>query len=114
YFGEKDFQQLAVLRRMARDLSLPVDVIGCPTVREADGLALSSRNVYLSTEDRAAAPVLHRALLQGLAAIEAGERDGDVVRRLLADVVATEPRAELDYAEVVDAATLQPVTRLLG
>ena len=75
YFGEKDFQQLAVVRRMAADLSIPVDVVGCPTVREPDGLAMSSRNVYLTPEERAAAPVVHRALQAGAASILAGERD---------------------------------------
>jgi pantoate--beta-alanine ligase len=105
FFGEKDFQQLAVVRKMVRDLSLPVEVVGCPTVREADGLALSSRNVYLTAEERAAAPVLHQALLAGRAAIEAGERDADVVRRTMHDVVGGQPLARLDYAEVVSAET---------
>lgn len=114
YFGEKDFQQLAVVRTMVHDLSMPVEVVGCPTVREPDGLALSSRNVYLSPEERAAAPVLHRALLAGRAAIEAGERDPEAVRRTMRDVVASEPLAELDYAEVVDAATLTVPTVLAG
>ena len=95
YFGEKDFQQLAIVTRLAADLSLPVDVIGCPIVREADGLALSSRNVYLTPEERAAAPVLHRALVEAVRAhIEA---------RLTA-----EPLAHFDYAEVVDPATMRP------
>jgi pantoate--beta-alanine ligase len=114
FFGEKDFQQLAVVRAMARDLSLPVEVVGCPTVREPDGLALSSRNVYLSPEERAAAPVLHRALLTGRAAIEEGERDPIAVRRVMHDVVATEPLAALDYAEVVDASTFAVPDPLVG
>lgn len=114
YFGEKDFQQLAVVRRLALDLSLPVDVIGCPTARADDGLALSSRNVYLSPEERAAAPVLHRALVLGQRAIAEGERDPAVVRRLMADHIATEPLAELDYAEVVDAATFEVPDPLAG
>src|SRR6185312_12343011 len=75
YFGEKDWQQVAVVRRLAADLSFPVTVVGCPTVREPDGLAMSSRNIYLTDAERAAAPVLQRALRAGVAAIEAGERD---------------------------------------
>lgn len=109
YFGEKDYQQLAILRRMARDLSFPVDVRGCPIVRDPDGLALSSRNVYLSAEERAAAPVLHRALQAGAAAVRAGERDADAVRELMAGVVGASPLGELDYVEVADADTLAPV-----
>jgi pantoate--beta-alanine ligase len=114
YFGEKDYQQLAVVRKMARDLSFPVEVVGCPTVREPDGLAMSSRNAYLSAEEREAAPVIHRALQAGAAAVLAGERDRETVRRLVADVIAAEPLAELDYAEVVDAATLERVDPLAG
>ncbi len=112
YFGEKDFQQLAVIRTMSRDLSFPVDVIGCPIVREADGLALSSRNVYLSAEERAAAPVLRRALDAGVAALTDGETDAGAVRKVMAETVATESLGELDYAEVVDADTLQPLDHL--
>ncbi len=114
YFGEKDFQQLAMVRRMVADLSIPVDVVGCPIVRDSDGLALSSRNVYLSAKQRAAAPVLHRSLVAAAALAAAGETDVDVVRRTLADGVAAEPEAGLDYAEVVDAATLEPATEVGG
>jgi pantoate--beta-alanine ligase len=114
FFGEKDFQQLAVVRKMVRDLSLPVEVVGCPTVREPDGLARSSRNVYLSPDERAAAPVLHRALLAGRAAIEGGERDPAAVRARMEQVVAEEPLAELDYAAVVDAATFAVPEPLAG
>ena len=114
YFGEKDWQQLAVIRRMAADLSFPVEVVGCPTVREPDGLAMSSRNAYLTERERAAAPVVHWALVAGAAAIAAGERDPARVRALMADLIAAEPLATLDYAEVVDAATLQPVDPLEG
>jgi pantoate--beta-alanine ligase len=105
YFGEKDFQQLAVVRRVVADLSLPVEVVGCPTVRGADGLALSSRNAYLSPDERAAAPVVHRALQAGLSALAAGARDPALVRAAMVEVLDGEPLAELDYAEVVDAAT---------
>jgi pantoate--beta-alanine ligase len=114
YFGEKDWQQLAVVTRMAADLSFPVEVVGCPTVREPDGLALSSRNVYLTEDERAAAPTLHWALVAGAAAIAAGERDPAKVGALVADLIRAEPLADLDYAEVVDAATLQPIAPLRG
>ncbi len=109
YFGEKDFQQLAVVRRMAADLSLPVSVVGCPIVREADGLALSSRNVYLGRDERAAATVLRRALDDGLAAIESGQRCAAEVIAAMTARVATEPLAQLDYCAAVDANSfLQP------
>jgi len=114
YFGEKDYQQLVVVRRMTADLSFPVEVVGCPIVREADGLARSSRNVYLTPEERAAAPVLHRALQEGRAAIDAGERDAGAVAHRLRAVIATEPLAQVDYAEAVDPATLRPPERLRG
>ena len=103
YFGEKDFQQIALVRRMVHDLSFPVDVVACPTVREPDGLALSSRNAYLTPEEREAAPVIHRALQAGAASILAGERDPALVRSLMAQIIEAEPLARLDYAEVVDA-----------
>jgi pantoate--beta-alanine ligase len=106
YFGEKDFQQLVLVRRMASDLSFPVEVIGCPIVREPDGLARSSRNVYLSPDERAAAPVLHRALELGRDAIESGARDAAAVAMAMAELILAEPLADLDYAEVVDPRTL--------
>jgi pantoate--beta-alanine ligase len=114
YFGEKDFQQVAVIRQMVHDLSIPVDVVACPTRREPDGLAMSSRNAYLTDAERAAAPVLHAALLVGRLAIDAGERDADRVRRLMAELIEAEPLAQLDYADVVDAGTLQVVDPLAG
>jgi pantoate--beta-alanine ligase len=114
YFGEKDFQQLAVVRRLVHDLSLPVEVVGCPTARADDGLALSSRNVYLTPEERAAAPVLHEALVLGQEAIAAGERDPAAVRALMAAHIATQPLAQLDYAEVVDARTFEVPDPLTG
>jgi pantoate--beta-alanine ligase len=120
YFGEKDFQQVAVVRRMAADLSMPVQVIGCPIVREPDGLALSSRNIYLTPEERRAAPVLHRALRFGEAMILAGEVDADAVRELMAELIGAQPLAALDYVEVADPRTLarlgrcDPPARLFG
>jgi pantoate--beta-alanine ligase len=109
YFGEKDFQQLAVIRRMVGDLSFPVEVVGCPTVREPDGLAMSSRNRYLTDEERRAAPVLVGALRAGAAAYVGGCTDPGSIRRTMADVVEASPVGTLDYVEVVDAATLRPV-----
>jgi pantoate--beta-alanine ligase len=103
YFGAKDFQQVAVVRRMARDLSFPVEVVACPTLREHDGLAMSSRNVYLTPAEREAAPVIYTALRAGAAAIGAGERDPVAVRGLMSGIIEAEPLAGLDYAEVVDA-----------
>lgn len=106
YFGEKDFQQLAVVRRMVSDLSMPVTVVACRTVREPDGLALSSRNARLSGEERHAASVLWRALSAGRAALHAGELRPDALSAVMAGVVVAEPLAELDYAVAVDADTL--------
>ena len=113
-FGKKDAQQLAVIRRMVRDLHLPVDILAGETVREDDGLALSSRNAYLSPEERRAAPVLYNALRAAEQAIAAGERRGDEVRRVLHEVLASAPPARVEYAEVVDAETFQPVDALAG
>lgn len=114
YFGEKDFQQLAVIRRMTDDLSIPVEVVGCPIVREADGLARSSRNVYLSAVERAAAPVFHRALVAGRDAIRAGERSPEAVEAVMAGVLATEPLVQPDYTVVVDAENLQRPDTVTG
>lgn len=108
YFGEKDFQQLAIVTRVAADLSLPVDVVGCPIVREPDGLALSSRNVYLTPDERTAAPVLHRALVEAADLIAAGERSVQAVRAHIEARITAEPLAHFDYAEVVDPTTMQP------
>ncbi|WP_420618600.1 pantoate--beta-alanine ligase [Candidatus Poriferisocius sp.] len=106
YFGEKDYQQLAIIRRLTADLSLPVEVVGCPTFRESDGLAMSSRNVYLTAEERPAATVLWRSLQAGRDAVVQGSRCPDEVEAVMAAVLAAEPKASPDYAAVVDAATL--------
>ena len=112
YFGEKDFQQLQIVRRMASDLSLPVEVVGCPIVRESDGLAMSSRNVYLTAEERRAAPVLRRALTAGDYLVARGETSPAAIAAAMTHVVTDEPLAELDYAACVDPATLRPPDRV--
>jgi pantoate--beta-alanine ligase len=106
YFGQKDAQQVMVIRQMARDLAIPTEVIACPTVREPDGLALSSRNVHLSPAERAAAPVLRRALLAGRELWAGGERSGDALRAAMADVLTKEPLADPEYVSVADGLTL--------
>ncbi|HTG34409.1 MAG TPA: pantoate--beta-alanine ligase [Thermoanaerobaculia bacterium] len=113
-FGEKDAQQLAVIRQMVRDLHLSVEIVPGPTVRETDGLAMSSRNAYLSSEERRAAAVLHRSLRAAEAAIGEGERRGKAVRERLREILNTEPLARVEYAEVVDAESFQPVETLRG
>ena len=110
-FGEKDWQQLAVIRRMARDLDLPVRIQGVPTVREADGLALSSRNAYLTPQDRAIAPALHRALQAVAEGVKAGKSPAELCHRAAADVIAA-GFASVDYIEVRDADDMSPVERL--
>jgi len=112
FFGEKDFQQLAVVRLLVRDLDLPVTIIGCPTAREADGLARSSRNVYLSADERMAAAVLYRALTVARTLAVEGEVDAAVLADAMRETVAGEPLAELEYAEVVDAGSLAPLVAL--
>jgi pantoate--beta-alanine ligase len=114
YFGQKDAQQVQIIRRMVRDLDVPVEVVACPTVREADGLALSSRNAYLDATQRRHAIALYSALQEARQRVDAGERDAVALRQLLADRIAATPGAALDYAAVVDAETLTPLTRLQG
>lgn len=114
YFGEKDWQQLLVVRRLARDLSFPVDVVASPTVREPDGVACSSRNSRLSTDERRAARSLHRALLGGAALIAAGERQAAVVRHHLAEALGAEVGVTADYADVVRADDLTAIDPLVG
>ncbi len=114
YFGEKDYQQLAVVRRMAADLSMPVTIVGCATVREVDGLAMSSRNTRLSADQRRAAVALHRALGAGRACIERGERDPVRVTAAMTAVLVAEPLVTPDYAVVVDPHTLRCPTELSG
>ncbi len=112
YFGQKDYQQQLILRRMVTDLNVPVEIVTVPTVRESDGLAMSSRNRYLNPEERVAARVLSQALAEAETAVSAGERSADRVRQILARRIESEPLASLEYAEVADAATLEPLRDL--
>jgi pantoate--beta-alanine ligase len=114
YFGLKDYQQVAVIRRMALDLALPTEVVACPTVRDPDGLALSSRNARLTPAGRAVAGVLHRALDAGVGAVRAGERDADAVRAVMSAVLATEPGAALDYVSAADPDTLAELRTIVA
>lgn len=108
YFGQKDAQQLAVIKRMVRDLNFDITVVGCPIVREADGLALSSRNTYLNETERKAALILNKSLTLGKEMIEAGEKDAAKVREAIIKNMETEPLAKVDYVEVVDNENLEP------
>ena len=114
YFGEKDAQQLAVIKKMVSDLDIPLAIVPCPTVRESDGLALSSRNVRLSPEARAQAPVLYRALSAALTLVENGERDARRLNDEICAVLAEADLAKIDYVEIVDADDLVPVDVLAG
>lgn len=109
YFGQKDAQQLAVIRRMVRDLNFDLEIVGCPIVREEDGLAKSSRNTYLNAEERKAAVVLHKGLTEGEKLLEAGEKDAAKVIAAVREVIEKEPLAKIDYVELVDWNTLKPV-----
>jgi len=114
YFGQKDAQQAAVLRRMTRDLDFPIEIVVCPIVREPDGLALSSRNVYLDPEQRKAATVLYRSLSTAKNAYERGERDAEKLRQVLKDVLATEPLAQMQYVSCADYDTLEELDQVTG
>ncbi|NTU90053.1 MAG: pantoate--beta-alanine ligase [Actinobacteria bacterium] len=109
YFGQKDAQQLAVVRRMVRDLDMDVEIIGCPIVRETDGLAKSSRNTYLRPEERIAALVLSRALGAGRQMVAEGGRDSNEILSVMRSVIDTEPLARIDYVEIVDGVSMQPI-----
>jgi pantoate--beta-alanine ligase len=112
YFGRKDAQQVRIISQMARDLNLDTEIVVCPIVREPDGLALSSRNAYLSADERRAATVLHRALEAARAQLIAGVRDALQLQTTMRKVIAAEPLATVDYAEIVDADALEPIMRI--
>jgi pantoate--beta-alanine ligase len=114
FFGAKDAQQILIIQKMAADLNLDVDVVTCPIVREPDGLALSSRNAYLSPDERKAAPVLSRSLAAAEKLIAAGERDVTKVMAAIRSVIGGEPQARIDYVEAVDPANLEPVIEIRG
>ncbi len=112
YFGQKDAQQLAVIRRMVRDLNMDIEITGCPIVREEDGLAKSSRNTYLNAEERKAALCLSRAVFAGKKMAEEGEKDAAVIKKAMTEIIEAEPLARIDYVEVVDGVSCQPVDRV--
>ena len=114
YFGQKDAQQLAVIRRMVRDLNFNLEIIGCPIIREEDGLAKSSRNTYLSPEERQAATILHKGLTKGEELVRGGEKNATTVVNAIREVIETEPLAKIDYVEMVDFDNIQPVETIEG
>lgn len=114
YFGQKDAQQLAIIKRMVRDLNFDIEIVGCPIVREADGLAKSSRNTYLNPEERKAALVLSKAVGLGQELIQKGERNADVIVEKMKQLIEEEPLAKIDYMQAVDAISIQPVAEIKG
>ena len=112
YFGEKDAQQLAIIKRMVRDLNFDIEVVGCPIIREEDGLAKSSRNTYLSPEERKAATILNRSLLLGKEALEGGERNSEKIKEIIIKNIMTEPLAKIDYVDIVDSLSMKEVTNI--
>lgn len=114
YFGEKDAQQLAVIKRMAEDLDMDIQIHGCPIVREADGLAKSSRNTYLSPEERQAALILSKTITLGKEMVKSGEKDAEKIVSAMVKNIETEPLAKIDYVKIVDALTMQQIKTLDG
>lgn len=114
YFGQKDAQQLAVIRRMVRDLNFDLEIIGCPIIREEDGLAKSSRNTYLSPAERKAATILHKGLMRGEELIRKGEKEAAVIVREITETIRSEPLARIDYVEVVDFERIESIRTIEG
>ncbi len=114
YFGEKDAQQLAVVKRMVSDLDMDIEIVGCPIIREADGLAKSSRNTYLSTEGRKEALVLSKAIFSGKQMVLDGERNPEIIKKAMKDIIGAAPMAKIDYVEIVDFKTMKSVEKIEG
>lgn len=114
YFGQKDAQQLAVVKRFVKDLNMPLEIIGCPIVREPDGLAMSSRNTYMNADERKAALILSQAIRLGEQIVKDGERDASVVKAAMTALIETEPMAKIDYVEVVDGLTMESIDTIRG
>lgn len=112
FFGEKDAQQLAIIRKMVRDLNFPLEIVGCKTIREEDGLAMSSRNAYLSPEERTAARVLYRSMCAAADKIDEGVTDAAELKKLMTEMICAEPLAKIDYIEIVDGVDLTPVEQI--
>lgn len=114
YFGQKDAQQLAVIKRMVKDFNMPLEIVGCPIVREEDGLAMSSRNTYMNAEERKAALILSKSIKLGQQLIEDGERSAEVVRSKMTELLETEPMADVEYVNVVNNLTMEDISQVEG
>lgn len=114
YFGEKDAQQLAVVKRMVKDLNMDIEIVGCPIIREADGLAKSSRNTYLSPESRKQAVILSKSIFMARKMIEDGERDAEKVKKAMRELIESEPLTDIDYVEIVDVNTMKSLDVIKG
>ncbi|MFV3011282.1 pantoate--beta-alanine ligase [Clostridium botulinum] len=112
YFGEKDAQQLTVVKKMVEDLNFPIEIIGCPIIREEDGLAKSSRNAYLNKQERKSALILNKSLKEALKSLKSGEKDLNIIKNIIINTIMKEPLAKIDYISIVDSTTLQPVEKL--
>jgi pantoate--beta-alanine ligase len=114
FFGQKDAQQLAIIRRMVRDLSMGIEIVGCPIIREADGLAKSSRNTYLNAQERQAALILSKSIFLGQKLVSEGETDANKIVSAMIANIETEPMARIDYVSAVDGVTMMPVDKIQG